>query len=72
MKIFIKILILPLFLLTACTDKKAQNSSDNALSPEEVKEIQQIEILTDEMDKTKNSIEETARELDAVLDEIDN
>ena len=72
MKYIIKISLLALLFLTACTDKKTQNSSADQLSPTEVEEVKQIETLTDEMEKSTNSIEQKAQELDALLNEIDN
>lgn len=72
MKILLKSAILACLLLTACTDKKAQNANENGASATEVKEIEAIESLTNEMEETTIEIEKTAEELDALLDEIDN
>ena len=71
MKYIIKITLLILFLLTACTDKKQQNTNDSGATPAEVQEIEKIETLTNEMEKTTESMEQTAQELDALLEEID-
>lgn len=71
MKYIIKVALLGLLFLTSCTDKKAQNSSATQLSPAEIEEVEQIEILTEEMENSANSIEKKAQELDALLEEID-
>lgn len=72
MKFIIKISILALFFLTACTDKKQLSSSETGVSPAEIQEIKEIETLTNEMEKSTQSMEKTAQELDALLEEIDN
>ena len=43
----------------------------NQLTPAQIEEVEQIEILTDEMEKSANLIEKKAQELDALLNEID-
>lgn len=72
MKIFTKIILFTFISLTSCTDKKAQKTVDTSLSIDEKQEIEKIETLTNEMDKTNESLSKKAQELDAILDEIDN
>jgi len=72
MKSYIKTIALALVFLTSCTDKKADKTIENQLSTQEIQEVEQIEKLTDEMENSTKIIEEKAKELDALLDEIDN
>lgn len=58
--------------LISCTDKNTKKSNENQLSPAQTEEVEQIEILTDEMEEATKSIEKKAQELDALLNEIDN
>ena len=58
-------------LLTSCIEKNTQKSTENQLTPAQIEEVEQIEILTDEMEKSANLIEKKAQELDALLNEID-
>jgi len=58
-------------MLIACTDKKANQTTDTTISNEEKNEIIEMETLTDELDEATKEIDKTAEELDALLDEID-
>lgn len=60
------------FVLLSCTDKKAQNSSDNGLSAQKQQEIQADERLAEEYEAAATKIEEKSAELDVLLEEIDN
>lgn len=71
MKYLIKLSILGIMLLTSCTEKNTQKSTENQLTPAQIEEVQQIENLTDEMEKSANSIEKKAQDLDDLLNEID-
>lgn len=70
MKLILKITFILMLFLTACTDKKAENSTENKVDTEKVKEIEEMEKLTEELEETKSEIEKTSKELDAALDEI--
>lgn len=66
MKNLFKVLIIPIVLLTACTDKKETSNA----TPAEKEKIQKMEKSTNEMDKQAKDIEKTSKDLDNALKDL--
>ena len=72
MKNILIICILTIGALVSCTDKKAAQNNDNQLSTQQIKEVEQLEVENQNLDQIHNEIQNSSKELDALLKEIDN
>ena len=63
--------LLTMGMLISCTDNKAKQNTDNQLSTEQIKEVEQLEQENQNLDQIQNEIENSSKELDALLEEID-
>lgn len=72
MKNIVIICLLFMGILYSCTDRKAKQSVDSQLSIEQVNEAERLEKENQNLDEIQKDIENSSKELDALLEEINN
>lgn len=68
----VKIMVLLCLFLTSCTEKKNSQTTTNEESIELTQEIIQVENETKELEQLEKSMDEKARKLEKLLEELDN
>lgn len=72
MKNILILCLLSMGMFVSCTDKKPHQNTDDQLTTEQIKEVEQLEQENQNLDQIYNEIENTSKSLDAHLEELDN